>query len=134
MQPAAQHFRMPAHDHQQIVEVVRDAAGELADGFHLLHLRELFARALKRALGLTLFGDVLAHPEQPRRPSGIVLDDLDTSLQVSYFAAWANNSALRAKSLSRLAGVDRLLLCACTILRMHQCEKVFGRAARIPWS
>src|SRR4051812_9142620 len=119
MQSPPQHFRMPAHDHQQIVEVVRDAASELADGFHLLHLRELFARALKRALGLALFGDILAHAEQPGGTSGIVLDDLDTSLQVSHLAAWANDAALRAKSLSRLAGVDRLLLCACTIVRMH---------------
>src|SRR3954468_13932882 len=102
MQPPPEHFRMPAHDHQQIVEVVRDAAGELTDRFHFLHLRELFARALKRALGLALFGDILAHPEQPRRPSGIVLDDLDASLQVSHLAARADNSALRAKSLSRL--------------------------------
>ena len=47
-QPAAQHFGVAADDHQEIVEVVRDAAGELAERLHLLHLRELLARALER--------------------------------------------------------------------------------------
>ena len=46
---------------QQIVEVVRDAAGQLADGFHLLRLQQrLFGRA--QSLGRGLFrGDVARH-------------------------------------------------------------------------
>ena len=36
--------------HQQIVEVVRDAAGQLADRFHLLRLEQRLARLLERAL------------------------------------------------------------------------------------
>ena len=34
---------------QQVVEVVRQAAGELADGLHLLRLEELLARLLQLA-------------------------------------------------------------------------------------
>ena len=36
-----QEFGVAGDHHQQIVEVVRDAAGEPADGFHLLGLTEL---------------------------------------------------------------------------------------------
>ena len=44
--------RLPSIDHQQIVEVVRDAAGQLAEALHLLHLVHLRQRrlALARAL------------------------------------------------------------------------------------
>ena len=51
---------------QQIVEIVRDAAGELADRFHLLRLPELFLQVL--ALGY------VAHRRrtEPRRPGVIV--------------------------------------------------------------
>ena len=35
------------HGHQQVVEIVRDAAGELADRFHLLGLEELLAGTLE---------------------------------------------------------------------------------------
>ena len=39
----AQHFEIAQHGHQQVVEVVRHAAGELTDGFHLLCLdQQLF--------------------------------------------------------------------------------------------
>ena len=38
----ADHVEPAQHDGQQIVEVVRDAAGELADRFHLLRLAERF--------------------------------------------------------------------------------------------
>ncbi len=37
-----QQFDVPANHHQQIVEVVRHAARELPDGFHLLRAAKLF--------------------------------------------------------------------------------------------
>ena len=41
-----QNFGIAADDHQQIVEVVRDSAGEPSHGFHFLGLPELlFQRA-----------------------------------------------------------------------------------------
>ena len=45
-------------DGQDIVEVMRDAAGQLADGFHLLGLPELGFRG-------ALFGEVAADEEMP---------------------------------------------------------------------
>ncbi len=41
---AAQQVRAGANDRQQVVEIMRHAASELADGFHLLRLAELFLR------------------------------------------------------------------------------------------
>src|SRR6185369_12092569 len=48
-----------AIDHgEQIVEVVGDATGEPADGFHLLGLAELVITLAKDRLGAAAFGDV----------------------------------------------------------------------------
>ena len=62
---------------EHVVEVVRDAAGELADGLHLLHLRDLLLQ-LAHFGGLDRVDDrrlavLLASPRPPRRrsaPSG----------------------------------------------------------------
>src|SRR5271155_1555175 len=43
-----------ADDHEEIVEVVSDAAGEAADGFHFLGLAEL---VFEKAAGGDVFGD-----------------------------------------------------------------------------
>ena len=56
LEAALQDLRVAADDHQQVVEIVRDAAGELAERFHFLRLRELLARVLQRGLGLVQFG------------------------------------------------------------------------------
>ena len=47
-----QKFRVARDHHQQIVEVVRDAAGQAADGFHLLRLPQLLLQG-------AALGDVL---------------------------------------------------------------------------
>ena len=54
-QPPQHQIAVAADDHEQVVEVVRDAARELADGIHLLGLAELFlglAEGLRGALVL----------------------------------------------------------------------------------
>ena len=51
-----------AHHHlQQVVEVVRDAARELANGLHLLRLTQLLLSPLKLGVRLLFGGDVPAH-------------------------------------------------------------------------
>ena len=60
LQAAFQALRVAAHDHQQIVEVVRDAAGKLPDGVHLLQMRGLALRAFERGGGFLFGGDVTA--------------------------------------------------------------------------
>ena len=54
----ASEFEAAEDRHQQVVEIVRDAAGELADGIHLLRLEQRLARLLQRALRLPPLGDV----------------------------------------------------------------------------
>jgi len=40
----AQQIEVTHHRHQQVVEIVRDTAGKLADGLHLLGLAQLLLR------------------------------------------------------------------------------------------
>ena len=54
-----QHFRVPENDGEQIVEIVRDAAGKLPDGFKFLGLAQLGLQAIALLPGGLLFGDVL---------------------------------------------------------------------------
>ena len=90
---AAQEIGGGADDGQEVVEVVRDAAGELADGFHLLRLAQRF-------LALAALGDVdrLGHRADhgavlvEQRPHGeieIALADrqLQQHLGLHFFAA-----------------------------------------------
>ena len=49
---------MSAHDHQQIVEVMCDAAGQLTKRLHFLRLRELFMCPFERFLRVAPLGDV----------------------------------------------------------------------------
>ena len=42
---AFEKLRVADHHHQQIVKIVRDAAGQLPERLHLARLRELFFRA-----------------------------------------------------------------------------------------
>ncbi len=61
--PLDQEFHIADDDAKQVVEVVRDAAGELADRLHLLRLAQLGLHPL-------LARDVLGEGEQqPGRPS-----------------------------------------------------------------
>ena len=66
MSVAPRQLEISYHDSEQVVEVVRDAAGELADGLHLLRLaqRVLGNVALARRLTRLLHGCLL----EPRAP------------------------------------------------------------------
>ena len=66
-QTLAQQIEVAHHGHQQIVEVVRDAAGKLADGFHLLRLTQLFLRLLARGHRLDQIGRPLLDALLQRR-------------------------------------------------------------------
>ena len=62
-EPHQQQIAEADHRRQQVVEIVRDAAGELSDRLHLLRLRELHLEVL-------LLGDVdeMQHQARRRRP------------------------------------------------------------------
>jgi hypothetical protein len=69
-------FQAARDPRQQVVEIVRQAAGELADGLHLLRLAQLLLGALQLVLAFAFGGDVARraiqlavgghrHPRQP---------------------------------------------------------------------
>ena len=57
MQRFEGHFRVADHDRQQVIEVMRDAAGQLADAFELLGLAEL-------GFEILLLGQIDDEPEE----------------------------------------------------------------------
>ena len=66
-QLAPEHLQVAVDDRQHVVEVVRDAAGQLADGLHLLGLHEAFLGRTQRPLGLPAPGDVGEDAEDTER-------------------------------------------------------------------
>ena len=54
-----QQLEVAENHHQDVVEVVRDAAGQLADRFHLLRAEQRRARLLERVLRGAQLGDVV---------------------------------------------------------------------------
>ena len=57
-QALAHQFEAAEHRRQEVVEVVRDAAGQLADRLHLLRLKQRFPGLFEGQLRLPPLGDV----------------------------------------------------------------------------
>ena len=76
-EPAAQQLRVAADDHQQIVEIVGDAAGQLSERLHLLRLGELLLRPLERGLRFPPLGDVARDLHEADERADLVADRLD---------------------------------------------------------
>src|SRR5689334_18700257 len=83
-------------DHQKIVEVVRDAAAELADRLHLLRCRELLLGLAQRLLRLVPLGDVAR--------------DLREAEQLALFVAYGVNHDQRPEAAPVLAYAPALCL------------------------
>ena len=62
------------HDHKQIVEVVGDTAGQLAERFHLLRLRKLLLCEFECFLGIAAFGNVAGDFGEANEFSGDIMD------------------------------------------------------------
>lgn len=65
--PFTQQVEIAHHRHQQIVEIMRNAAGELADGLHLLRLAQLLLGLFARSDFLHQIGGTLLDPLFERR-------------------------------------------------------------------
>ncbi len=102
----AQEIGRGANDGQQIVEVVRDAAGELADRFHLLRLTQHF-------LALAAFGDVdgLGHGARHRAVPGRIAG-----------ASRSRNRDRRSEECSNMS------------MRTSSPRKTFAKASRTRWA
>ena len=60
-------LRLPPDDHQKVVEVVRDAAGELAQRLQLLAVEQAFLGPVQLQLGVAPFGAVAGDLRKPRQ-------------------------------------------------------------------
>ena len=94
-QPAHQSLGLAAYDHQEIVEVVRDAAGELAERLHFLRLRELRLRALERFLRVAPLGDVAGDLGEADQLALLVADGVDDDVGKKLRAVLAHAPGLR---------------------------------------
>ena len=71
----SQQLDVAEDDREDVVEVVRDAAGQLADGFHLLRSEQRFARLLQRLVRLLQLGDVVRDAVEAQNLSVLVAVD-----------------------------------------------------------
>ena len=78
-QPTAQELRVPAHDHQQIIEIVSDAACQLSERFHLLRLGKLFLRPFQRYLRFPSFGNVARDLREADERPRLITDGFDNN-------------------------------------------------------
>ncbi len=117
-------------DGEDVVEVVRDAAGELPDRFHLLRLAKLrFGRDLFGQIADEAVEHVSAATAKRRHA------ELDLDFPAVARAAPRSRSAFRGSRFARCAGTARALPCACPMLfRNDQITEDLadGLAARPP--
>src|SRR5262249_12722323 len=126
-----EHFGMTADDHQQIVEIVRDAAGELSDCLHLVDLCEVFARAFERALGLLAIGDVEADPMHAHYAALFVLEHLDAGLDIPDLAIRPHDAPLGAKTLARCDRARDLVANPLAVVRMDTLQVALKGASKL---
>ena len=109
-QALAHQFEAAEHRHQQIVEVVGDAAGELPDRLHLLGLKQGLARVSSSfCCGFLALGDVAGDLGVAEKLSVVVADGVDDDMRPEAGAVLADAPAfLFEPSLSR-GGLQRLL-------------------------
>ena len=92
-QPLPQQLQAAQDRHQQIVEIMRDAAGELADRIHLLRLEQRLAGALQRLLGVFAFGDVAGDLGEAEEPAILAADGIDHHMRPEAGAVLAHPPA-----------------------------------------
>ena len=74
--PLAQRVKAAGDHHQEIVEIVGDAAGQLPERIELLRLGQLLLHLLELELGLAAFGDIAGDLGKADQPA-IFVDGVD---------------------------------------------------------
>ncbi len=97
-----------ADDHgEQIVEIMRDAAGELADGIHLLRLEERLLRGIQRLLRFAALGQIARHLGEADQPARRITHRIDQDRRPEARAVLAHAPALRLEPALALGPVER---------------------------
>ena len=113
-----------ADDREQIVEIMRDAAGQPADGLHFLRLPQLFLAAVQRLLRAFRLGDVLDDAEHPDRLALFIHDDFAAALHDAFRAVRQNHAMIADEGLAGAQGFGHDLVDARQVLRMHPFQAV----------
>ena len=108
-QALAHQFEAAEHDHQQIVEVVGDPAGELPDRLHFLRLQQGLARRFELLLSVLPLGDVAGDLGVADQLAVVVADGVDDDVSPKAGAILADAPAFFFKSPLSLDGFQRLL-------------------------
>ena len=103
------HFEAADHRGQQVVEIMRDAAGQLAERVHLLRLEERRLRLLERLLRLPPLGEVACDLGEADQPPGPVTHRVDHHVGPEPAAVLADPPAFRLETALRLGGAQRPL-------------------------
>jgi hypothetical protein len=98
---AAQHRR------QQVVEIVRDAAGQLADRLHLLRLEQRFPRRVEMLLGLPPFGEVARDLGEAQQRARRAADGIDDHMRPEVRAVLAHPPAFGLELAGALGRLQR---------------------------
>src|SRR5262245_33388639 len=94
-QPALQDLRIAGDDHQQIVEIMCDASGELSEGVHLLRLGKLLAGLVECHLRFVLRSNVTGYFCKSGQLPRIVANGLDQFVRIEPAAVLGHEPALR---------------------------------------
>ena len=117
-QALAHQFETAEHRHEQIVEVVGDAAGQLSDRIHLLGLEQCLAGLFELLLRFLALGDVAGDLGEAQNGPVAVADGIDDDVRPEARAVLADAPALlfepslprgRRQRVVRLAGLPILL-------------------------
>src|SRR5262252_3274108 len=74
---ALQEVEIAGNHGQEIVEIMRDAAGELADGFEFLRLSKPLARLLELLRHLEAAGDIARHTPEAGQAARLVIHRME---------------------------------------------------------
>src|SRR5262249_48695028 len=100
-------WKVPRDHRQQVVEVVRDAAGELAERVHLLRMRPLGLRFVQGKLRLAALGDVAGDLREAEQGALLVADRVDDHVGPEQGAVLAHAPAFRLEPAILRGGVER---------------------------
>ena len=111
-----QQLAEPQNHGQQIVEVVRHAAGQPSDGFHLLRLLILLLQRVA-------FGDVQGNTDGAHRLAVLAEEDTARAAQPPHRAVGANRSVQGREIATRLHGLSNRLEHGLPIVGMNALDK-----------
>jgi hypothetical protein len=106
--PTREHVEVPDHGRKDVVQIVCDAASELANGFHLLCLRQSLARPFQFFPCLDVFGHIAGHLDEPNETPVCLKERVDHDVRPEVAAILAHTKLLPLVFPFAQSGLKRL--------------------------